>query len=62
MREVISATTREMTNPKKTMTFANGKTIPPKGTPFPKEKIKGNPKPKVKPWQQTLMQHPRRQK
>ena len=48
-REVIAATTREMTNPKKTVTFTNGKTIPPKGTPYPKEKIKGNPELKVKP-------------
>ena len=48
-REVIAATTREMTTPKKMVTCANGKTIPPKGTPFPKEKVKRNPKQKTKP-------------
>ena len=48
-REVIAATTREMTTPKKMVTFTNSKTIPPKGTPFPKEKVKGNPKQMTKP-------------
>ena len=48
-REVITATTRELTNPKKTVTFTNSKTNPPKGTPYPKERIKGNSKLKVKP-------------
>ena len=47
-REVIAATTREMATPKKTVTFANSKTIPPKGTPFPKEKVKEHHKQKTK--------------
>ena len=51
---MIAATTREMTNPKKTVTFTNGKTNPPKGTPYPKERIKGNSKSKVKPKTTTM--------
>ena len=46
---MIAATTREMANPKKTVIFTNGKTNPPKETPYPKERIKGNSKLKVKP-------------
>ena len=52
MREVIAATTKELTNPKKMVTFAktpSNKAVPPKGTPSPKGKIRGNSKLKTKP-------------
>ena len=45
---MIAATTREMATPKKTVTSANSNTIPPKGTPFPNEKVKGHHKQKTK--------------